>query len=519
MPFIISYAIFMSIARNIAWNTGVQVVGKIATAAIGLVTLSMISGYLGPAGYGDYSAVYDFLVFFAIIADMGLYTIAIREMAKDEEKRPMIIGNIFTVRSFVLLIMMGIACGASFFYGHPESKIVFAIAVPIVALTNFFGVTSGTISTILQVYVKMEYSSIGSVLGKIVGVSGMAFVIFFLLPNNSDQGFYYLLWAGVAGNIVMFLYTFYYANKYVSIRLRFDRVFMKEVIVKALPYGVAIVLNALYFRIGSILLYNLKGADAEGIYALPLKILEAINILSMYFMNSVLPPLTKAIKNKSREYHAIIQYSFDFLIMTGVAVAFGIAVTAYPIIHLFIRPEFWSDPARGFYGSDYILQVVIFALAFSFLTTLFSFILVAVHQQAKILYITGSGAIIAVVLNLILIPLFGARGPAFTSVIVELYVVLAGYFVAKKCLDFKLKFTNMYKILFSGLVMALALYFSSDFISTFLGFGNKSIVILIPLGGVIYISLLFATKVITKDMLLIFRKKKAVLDVEIRDEI
>ncbi len=55
----------MSIARKILWNTGSQILGKVVLAVIGFMTVKVITNYLDQvAGYGNYSAVYDFIAFF-----------------------------------------------------------------------------------------------------------------------------------------------------------------------------------------------------------------------------------------------------------------------------------------------------------------------------------------------------------------------------------------------------------------------------------------------------------------------
>ena len=65
----------MSIARKILENTFVQFGGKIITAALSIFVLKMISGYLGTSGYGDYTTVYQYLAFFGIAADFGIFTV------------------------------------------------------------------------------------------------------------------------------------------------------------------------------------------------------------------------------------------------------------------------------------------------------------------------------------------------------------------------------------------------------------------------------------------------------------
>ncbi len=498
----------MGTARKILINTGAQILAKGVLAVIGFVTVKIITNYLQVKGYGYYTGVYDFIAFFGIASDLGLYTIAVREMAREEVDVEKIIGNILSIRTILVIVTMIAAFFSSYFYFPQGTDIFLPLAVSIAAAATVLALLTGTISTVLQVNYKMQYNAAASIIGKVIALSYMIYVIFIWNPGVSEAGFYHLFAAGIFGNAALFGITFYYASKYTKIRYRFDWKFIRDVVVKSLPYGLALILNNLYFRIGSIMLLPLAGPEQTALYGLPLRILESIAILPLYFMNAVLPTLTKALKEKTDYYKKVIQYSYDALVMGGVAMAIGMSAIAYQVIYLLSSEHFLSRTEEGFYGSDMALQIVIFALAFSFINTLFGFILVAINRQSKLLYINGGGALLAIILNIFLIPRYSARGAAITDILVELVVALSAYFMAKKYLDFKINFTNTYKILFAGIIMGAAVWFLKDPTYHLFNLQNKNIIFLIPLGGIIYVGLLFALKVITPEMLKMLKKSK-----------
>ncbi len=495
----------MSIARKILWNTVSQIIGKATLAIIGLVTVKIITHYFGEAsGYGDYRAVYGFISLFGIASDLGLYTIAVREMSKDERNIDKIIGNVLTVRTIMAIVVMLIAFITSFVIAKEDSSIIFPLAVSISAVATVLALLTGTLSSVLQVKYKMEHNAIASVLGKIASLSYMLYIIFVWEPTDKALGLYHLLGAGILGNLIMVSYTYYYARKLANIKYRFDKDFMKSVLIKSLPYGLALVLNNLYFRIGTLSLYVIKGEEQVGLYGVPMTILETIAILPLYFMNSVLPTLTRAVEGTKERYNKIIQLSFDALIMGGTSMAIGISVIAPEIIRLVSNENYMSNTSIGFIGSDIILQVLIFALAFSFLNTLFGFTLVAINKQSKLIYINGIGAIVAVISNIIIIPFLGAIGAAITDIIVEMTVTISAYIVLKKYLDFKISLKNTAKILFSGAVMGIVVYLLRA--PTYNIVHSLNLLIIIPIGAIIYIGLILGLKVITKDMIKMIRK-------------
>ena len=479
-------------------------------AILGIIVIKLITYYLGGESpdtgpYGEYTTAFEFLAFFAIVADLGLYTVGVREMAKDEKKIPMIVGNILTIRTIIGVLMIGTAMtSAQFIPQYIGTRI--PLGVVLVGISAILNLLTSTVSSVLQVHLKMEYNSLASVLGKIVNVGYIAFTIYVLYPGNQEIGFYHLILAGIIGNAIMLGITYYYSSKLAQIRYRIDMEFWKDVVWKALPYGIALVLNTIYFRIGSVMLSLLRSTAEVGVYGLPMRMLEAVGIIPLYFMNAVLPVLSRSLARKDGSHKKIIQYAFDFLVMGSAPIVAGTLVLSYPIIYLISKPEYLSNLAIGYYGSDIVLQILIFALAFSFINSLFGFILVADNKQTHLLVRNAIGAVLTLVLNAIFIPYYGVRAAALNNVITELYVALASYFMAKRYIDFKLNLSNTSKIILSALVMGIILSLLKDPLYTILQ--NKNVFVLITLGGIIYIGMLFATKTITKDMINMIKKPK-----------
>ncbi|MBU0667962.1 oligosaccharide flippase family protein, partial [Patescibacteria group bacterium] len=148
-----------SVARKILMNTGAQIAAKGVLAVIGFVTVKIITNYLQVKGYGYYTGVYDFIAFFGIASDMGLYTIAVREMARDEESIEKIIGNVLSIRTILVFCTMALALITSFLYFPKGTDIMLPLAVAVGASATVFALLTGTISTVLQVNYKMQYNA------------------------------------------------------------------------------------------------------------------------------------------------------------------------------------------------------------------------------------------------------------------------------------------------------------------------------------------------------------------------
>jgi O-antigen/teichoic acid export membrane protein len=511
----------MSIARKILENTFVQILGKLLTGALSIVVLKIISSYLGASGYGDYTTVYQFLAFFGIIADFGIYTITVKEMSRDESKIPVILGNIMGLRTFLSIFAMGLAVAAVFLIPTYKGTLM-PIGVLIATLATILTLLNGTISSVLQTHLKMHYATISLVIGKIVSVAYLAWVAYYAFTDDLTGGFYQLIWSGVVGNLVMFLITSYYVRKYSEITYKFDFGYWKKVFITSLPFGVALILNTIYFRLDVILLnlilphsqtmpnhqadcVKVLCSDVEiGLIGVAMRMLETLVIVPVYFMNSVLPIMTRFIEEQSEKIRSLMQYSFDFLIATALPILVGSFILAKPIIYFISDPEFVSGNVYK-YGSDYGVQILMFAMLFSFINSLFGFTLVVLNKQIKLMYINLGAVIFNLTANVIVIPYFGFRGAAVISVISELIILILTYLAAQKLLGFHLSLRTFKRILLSASVMGLVVYFG--YIMMYGSWYIWQLMLLVPLGGLIYVLLIFKSKAVTSEMLFLLRKK------------
>ncbi len=496
----------MSTARKILSNTIAQIVGKLIVTIIGLSVVKMTTTYLSVKGYGEYTAVYEFLAFFGIAADMGFFTIGVKEMSQDEKRIPIIIGNILSLRTILVIFTMLLAITIGFLIPkYHDTRIPIGIAIA--SLTVFFTIINGTITSILQVKMKMHIASIATILGKIVTVSFMVYIIFWGFPDDKNMGFNMLMAAGVIGALVMHFTTNYYVKKITPLTHRFDLHIWKEIITKSLPYGIALILSTIYFRMNSVLISLMRDQEELGIYGVASKLLEQFTIIPLYFMNSVLPVLSRTIKEGGEKYKKVISYSFDFLAAMSIPMVVGVSLLAYPMIFIISTPEFLSRISEGFYGSDIALRILIFALLFQFINILFAFILIAVDRQSKLLYINGACVALNIISNLILIPRYGFIGAGITYVVSEFFILIATAILARHYLKFSINFKNLFKIIFSAAVMGAAVYGLQPLTYKFLQ--NWNIFILITIGIAVYVGMLFVTKVVDKDMLNLLRKGRS----------
>ena len=156
----------------------------------------------------------------------------------------------------------------------------------ITGVFTLFGLMNSSVMSLLQAHLKTEFSFVSITIGKVINFLAVLLIVFVLLPKglmSSDPtlqfwGFVAILLAGLLGNIVMTVLLYFYARRIEPIRFRFDPVYMKHILWISLPYGVALFLNVIYFKVDIILLSVLEPravADISiALYSVPMKIVE-----------------------------------------------------------------------------------------------------------------------------------------------------------------------------------------------------------------------------------------------------
>lgn len=520
----------MSLARKILSNTFWQVLGRFLAAVLGIISIKIITNYLPTDIYGQYTTLYEYIGFFAIAADFGLYTIGVREMSKKEKSISEILANIIAIRSVLIISMLGIACIIAQLIPKYAGTYV-SQGIWLVAITTGFSLLTGTLSSVLQYKLKMVYATIALTIGKILNVGFIALTIYVLAAGNIETGFTYLLYAGVIASIFNLLLIILFVSKHTKVYVDFNWKYTKELVIKSLPLGLSLVLSTIYFKIDVVLLGLIQDYTQVGIYGVSLKFMEILGVIPVFFMNSALPAITESFNKNKERFQMLITKSWKFLFTLAVPIAIGGALLAFPLTFAIASPQFLTgyhcannaqivyqspeeasaicpnveiredftidteNPFEYRKGSDIALRLILVAMVFAFLNTLFAFSLVAMEKQTYLLIVNLIGVIFNVTTNLIFIPKYGFEAAAITTILSELIILIGTYVACRKLIEIRIPWLTNIKVLFSGALMGVVVYYLKA--PTYNLMENFNILILIPIGGLVYLGGILGTKTFT----------------------
>jgi O-antigen/teichoic acid export membrane protein len=177
----------------------------------------------------------------------------------------------------------------------------------------------------------------------------------------------------------------------------------------------------LYMRMDIIMLREMKGDAAAGLYAAATVISEAGYFLPVVIVASAFPIILKYQREDKASYLFSIRKLYRTLILLAVAVALPLSLFSSPIIDLLY--------GHSYGGSKCVLLIHLWACLPMFLSLVSSHHLLAESMHRIILCRTSIGAALNLMLNLALIPGFGPPGAAAATVMTHLLILFSlGFF-------------------------------------------------------------------------------------------
>lgn len=482
----------MTYTRKVALNTIAQVMGRFISTVASLVLVILLTNYLGTTGYGEYTTIFAFVGFFNVFVDLGLYMITVREISKKGADIEKIVGNLLSLRILLALIVFSSASAIAFLM--PYSMTV-KLGIILASVAIGFITIGQTFNSIFQSKLKMHFAVMAEILGRLLVLGVTVYMIF------SGYGLLQIILAYVFGDAIQLILQYLFSRRFVKVRPRFDKVVIKRLVIFAFPLGVASVFGMINFKIDSLLLSvlplegGLDNMHEVGIYGVPYKILEILIAFPSMFVGSVFPLLSEYITTDKERAHRVFRRATNFMVLMAIPLVGGVFIMADEIILLISGPSFIA--------AGNVLRILIFSVAITFLSSLFSHTIISANFQKKLIFVMLCVSSFNVAANLTLIPKFSYIAAASVTVASEILLVSLTLFIIVKYVKFKPSFSVFLKALLASLVMVLAVFVAKDLFSELFA-GNKleqalGLLIVLGIGLVVYFPTAYMMKAISRE--------------------
>ncbi|MCK5510918.1 flippase [Candidatus Parcubacteria bacterium] len=471
----------MRLSTKVAYNTIIQIISKVFSIILGLISIAIITRHLGQNGFGQYTTIITFLSFFGIIADLGLTLVTIQIISKPGINQDKALGNLLGLRLVSALIFLGLAPIIVLLFPYSaEVKTGVAIA----SFSFLFIALNQVLVGLFQKKLRMDKVSIAEIVSRLFLLLGIIIAVKF---NYGLQG---ILAATVFSSLVSFLLHFIFSKKFATIKLKFDLIYWQEIIKKSWPLAITITLNLIYLKSDTLFLSVIPrdsdiGIIAEvGIYGAAYKVIDVLITIPFMFAGIILPIMAKNwLAGKKDVFAAILQKSFDVLVMLALPIAVGVQFVAEDVMVIVAGNDFLA--------SGPILKILIFAAAAIFLGNMFAHAVIAINKQKKVIKAYIFVAITSVIAYLIVIPNFSYMGAAWVTIYSEFAIAMASFWIVWKYTRFIPNFTVFIKSAIACLIMALAMIILNNA-------GINNLIIIILSAVFVYFASLYFLKVLSK---------------------
>ncbi|OIP97909.1 hypothetical protein AUK40_02300 [Candidatus Wirthbacteria bacterium CG2_30_54_11] len=441
----------MSVTRTVLRNTIFQSIGRVVYMITSLLMIKVMTGYLGQEGFGRYNIAVDYLGFFGVLVDMGLYLLLVQAITtiRDEKEKALRVASIVGLRIISIAAVFSLAAGLIFLFPYDME-----LKLGIVACTLAFVLISlaQLYAGVFQGYLRTEYAAFGEALGRVINF------VLVVMVTQMHLGLMAIFLTLIIGNAANLLFNLILSRQFLIPRVRFSLPEFKAIFKDAAPLGLMLAISYLYVKQATIILSlyphlpgGITNAEAVGIYKAPFKLLETIQGFPALFLVALFPFLTKYLSEHDERVKSMCQKAFDFLTMLAVPMLVGTIVLADRIIPVITSGGDWSR-------SILCLRILIVAVAFSFLNNFAGHLLIAQKQQKRLIIPNLCYLGINFVLNLVLMPYLAYNASAIATVVTEVLVLFVNFRIIYLVMGWRPGLRILGKVSFVALVMGLAVY-------------------------------------------------------------
>ena len=464
----------MSQVRKIFKNMSWLLISQIIASICAFIWTVLTARYLGVSEYGIIGFAISLTGILAVTVDLGISTHIVRHISTDNDSAPKYLGNsiplksIFAIGTFILTIIILIVLKCN------ELTITIALLFTIeMIIKSFISLFNGS----FQAFEEGKYQGIGNTL------LNTLLLIFILISIFTDLGIYGITFSYILANIIALTYEYYVLNKYLAKpKYELDKTFCKNIAIASIPFAAGGILYTIYYSIDVVMLTNLVGNHATGIYNATYKLISVLTLFYSIYGAVIFPVMNKLYKNDKSLLTVSFEKSIKYLMLIIVPLALATTFYSHEIINLIYGHEY--DAASS------VLAILIWTVCFLFVNGACNYLLNASHKEVAVTKIYGIAAAFNIILNFILIPYLSYDGAAITTVLSDLLIMTLQLYVIYKLghrLNKKLYF-DLIKIIIGSLILGMILYFL-----------NLNMWVAIPVGMVIYLVVVYVLKVFDSD--------------------
>ncbi|WP_230853763.1 flippase [Campylobacter concisus] len=399
---------FMKYFKNTSW----LFFEKILRMFVGLFVGIWVARYLGPERFGLFSYAQSFVGLFTAIATLGLDSIVVRELVKDESKTNELIGTTFYLKLVGSILTLLVLAIAIHFTSNDRYTNLLVFIIASATIFQSFNV--------IDMYFQSKVLSKYVVFSNIISLFASSIVKIILI--FIDAPLVAFAWAILFDSIVLSLGFIYFFLKYSTLMVRkiyFSKLIAVDLLKNSYPIILSSAVIAIYLKIDQVMIKSMLGEIAVGQYTAATKLSESFYFIPLAISYSFFPAIVNS-RNCSERYYARLQMLYNLVVWIAIAIALPVTILSNNIIDILYGDQY--------YQAGSILKIHIWTNVLISIGVISGDWFVAENLQIFAFWRSFCGASLNIILNFLLIPKYEIQGAAIATLI--------SYFIANLAFDF-----------------------------------------------------------------------------------
>ena len=459
-----------TIFKNMSWLFISQIIASICA----FVWTVLMARYLGVEQYGIVGFAISITGILGILDDLGISTHIVRHIATNYESAPKYLGNAIPLKIIFSIVKVIITLIILILFKRNELTITITLIFTIEMIFKSYIVS---FNGCFQAFEEGKYQGFGNTILNLTTLS------FILLSIHTNLGIYGISISYALANLITLGYVYYVLNKYITKpKYELDIDFCKTIIKLSVPFAVTGILYTIYYSIDVIMLTNMVGDYASGIYNATYKLISVLTLFYSVYTAVIFPVMSKFYKNDKKLLLISYEKSIKYLMIIIIPVAVATVCYSSDIIHFIYGKQYETSAS--------VLCILIWTVCLLFISGANNTLLNASFKEISVTKIYTVAALFNVVLNLILIPYLSYNGAAITTVLSDVIIVLIQIYIIYKLghKPNKKLYYDLARIIIGSGILGVALYFL-----------HLNMWVALPVGIIIYFAAIYLLKVFDDD--------------------
>ena len=437
----------MRIQKSIKLNFIMNVILTMSSILFPLITFPYVSRILLPEGTGKVAFAASLISYFALFSQLGIPTYGIRACAKvrdDKTELSRTVQELMIINITMSMIVYVVLFASIAFIPRLQEERILYVITSLTILFNAIGM-----EWLYRGLEQYTYITVRSVIFKLIALLAM----FVLIHEKEDYIIYGALsiFAASASNILNFIH----AHEFIILRPLGNYHFRKHIKAVAIFFAMSCA-TTIYTHIDSTMLGIMVSNSSVGYYDAAVKVRTTLLSIVTSLGAVLLPRASYYIElGMIDEFKRISQKALQFVVLLATPLTLYFILFASPSVHLL------SGPAYD--GAVLPMQIIMPTVLLVGITNILGIqMLVPLGKEKIVLYSEIAGAVTDLILNALLIPVWGTSGAAIGTLAAEIAVFVVQFVALRKYVSTMFTSIKYWKITVSLILSggcALSIYY------------------------------------------------------------